>query len=301
MPIADDAERVYSAIDESARLLGISYSTDKVRSVVNAYQDVLADSMIVFSMAGGQRSGELDFSFSVPAGHGDPYAIALSNGLTEKSEHPVGSLQSEIQEWCPIGMYGIDGEVSGGFKKIYTFFPKEELQGVSRLANIPSMPESVAENAGLFARYGMDKVQMASIDYHRKTVNLYFGDLPAECLEPDSVRSMLREMGLPEPSEQGLDFARRSFSIYPTLNWNSGKIERICLAVITTDPLAPPALAEPRIAHFAKHAPYAYADAHTYVYGFTIVPGGEYYKLGAYYQISDQQRKLLKTFDALND
>jgi hypothetical protein len=196
-------------------------------------------------------------------------------------------------------MFGIDGEINGGFKKIYVFFPKEDLQSLAKLAEIPSMPRSIADNAELLARHGMETVQMVSIDYHRRTVNLYFGDLPAECLQPDRVRGMLREMGLPEPAEEGLEFARQAFSIYPTLGWDSSKIERICLAVISTDATALPARTSPRLAHFAKNAPDAYADAHVLVYGLTIVPGGEYYKMGSYYQITDQQRKLLKTFDAL--
>ena len=296
---ATDAERVYSALDESARLLDLSCSRDAVWPLLSAFEDVLGDAMIVFSMASGGRSGELDFSFSVPAAYGDPYAIALSNGLITASDHPVHALHADIVEHCPIGMFGVDGEINGGFKKIYIFFPKDDLQSLAKLAEIPSMPRSTAENAELFARHGMETVQMVSIDYHRRTVNLYFGDLPAECLEPYRVRAMLREMDLPEPSEQGLEFARQSFSAYPTLSWDSSRIERICLAVISTDATALPARTSPRIAHFAKNAPDAYTDAHTLVYGLTVVPGGEYYKMGSYYQISDQQRVLLKTFDAL--
>jgi Aromatic prenyltransferase Orf2 len=296
-----DVERVYSAIEKSASLLDITCSRDKVWPILTAYKDVLAEAAIVFSMASGRRSGELDFSISVPPEHGDPYAIALSNGLIAATDHPVGTLHSDIRERCPVSLYGIDGEVNGGFKKIYTFFPKDDLQPLSKLADIPSMPRGVAENASLFARCGLDKVQMISFDYHHRTVNFYFGDLPAECLKPDAVRSMLREMGLAEPSEQELKFARKAFSMYPTLSWDSSNIERICIAVITTDPATVSALAESEIAQFAKSAPYAYADARTLVYGLTFVPGEQYYKLGSYYQISDQQRTLLKTFDALKD
>lgn len=298
---ASDAERVYSAIEESTRLLDITCSRDKVWPILTAYQDVLEDAMIVFSRASARRGGGLDFSISVPTAYGDPYAIALENGLTENTDHPVGALHGDVQDRCPIGMYGIDGEVHGGFKKIYTFFPKDDLQDLATLADIPSMPPSVAENADLFRRYGMDKVQMISFDYHHRTVNLYFGDLPAEYLEPDSVRSMIREMGMPEPSEPQLEFVRKSFSMYPTLSWDSSKVERMCIAVITTDPATVSADEEPEIAQFAKSSPYAYADDRALVYGLTFVPSQKYYKLGAYYQISDYQRKLLKTFDALED
>src|SRR5215468_6187432 len=165
MPGAAEVERVYMAMQEAARLLDLDCSRDKVWPVLTAYQDVLAEAVIVFSMASGRRATELDFSISVPLEHGDPYAIALSNGLTEETDHPIGAVLADTQERCPIGMYAIDGEITGGFKKAYTFFPTDDLQGLSKLADIPSMPRSVAENASLFARHGLDKVQMTSVDY----------------------------------------------------------------------------------------------------------------------------------------
>ena len=300
-----EVERVYSAIEESARLLDVACSRDKIWPILSAYEETLAEAVIVFSMANGSHATELEFSISVPSGHGDPYAIALSNDLTAKTDHPVGALLSDIQERCPIGMYGIDGEVTDGFKKIYAFFPKDDLQGLSKLVDIPSMPRGVAENAGLFARYGLDRVQMTSVDYKHRTTNLYFGNLSAELLESGTILSMLREMGLQEPGEQELEFAKRSFAIYPTLSWDSSRIERICFAVITTDPTILPARSEPEITRFSKfanNAPYAYVgERRTLVYGLTLSPTEEYYKLGAYYQISDLQRTLMKTFDALKD
>jgi hypothetical protein len=112
-------------------------------------------------------------------------------------------------------------------------------------------------------------------------------------------------MGLQEPDEQGLEFAKKSFAVYPTLSWDSSKIERMTFAVITTDPTIVPARTEEEIAQFsnyANNAPYAYAgERRTLVYGLTLTPREEYYKLGSYYQISDHQRKLLKAFEALKD
>jgi hypothetical protein len=298
---AAEVEDVYSAIEESARLLDVACSRDKVWPILTAYKDALPEAVIVFAMAAGRHAGELDYSISVPSGHGDPYVLALSNGFTAETGHPVGALLSDIQERCPIGMYAIDCGVVGGFKKTYSFFPTDDLQGLSKLADIPSMPRGLAENASFFARHGLDKMTMTSIDYQQRTVNLYFGDLPAGCLEPKTILSMLREIGLPEPDEQVLEFAQKSFAIYPTLSWDSSKIERICFAVITTDPMALPARIEPEIAQFAKNAPYAYADERTLVYGITFLPGEEYYKLGSYYQINSQTRKLVKAFDAIKD
>ncbi|MBO0883013.1 MAG: hypothetical protein J2P17_22295 [Mycobacterium sp.] len=300
-----EVEGVYSAMEEAAGLLGISCSRDKILPILTTFQDTLADSVIIFSMAAGRRATELDFTISTPPGQGDPYPTALANGFTSKTDHPVGALISDLHERYPDNRYAVDGGVTEGFKKIYAVFPANEPEELSKLIDIPSMPRSVAENADLFASYGLDKVTMISVDYLKRAVNLYCGSLPAESVESKTILSMAREMGLQEPSERGLEFAKRSFAIYPTVGWDSSKVNRICLAVITTDPTIVPAPTEEEIAQFSKYgnnAPYAYVgEKRTFVYGLTLTPGEEYYKLGAYYQITDHQRTLVKAFESLKD
>ncbi|MFD3924169.1 aromatic prenyltransferase [Streptomyces sp. NPDC058595] len=302
---AADVERVYSAMERAAGLLDLTCARQKILPILTAYQDALADSVIVFSMSGGDHSAELDFSFTVPSGDVDPYAFGPSTGIVAETDHPIASLLTDTGERCPVAMYGVDGEVSGGFKKTYAAFPINDLLDLSKLVAVPSMPSSVADNFDLFTRYGLDKVQGISIDYQRKQVNLYCGDIPAGSLEPETVRSMLREMGLREPSEEGLEFVRKSFAVYPTLSWDSSRIERICFAVISTDPTLAPTRVESDAALFSKYAnnaPYAYAgERRTLIYGLAVSRTKEYIKLGSYYQISDHQRKLVKAFDALED
>jgi hypothetical protein len=300
---AAGVENVFSAMEETSRLLSVPCSRDKVVPILTAFEGALAEAVLVFSMATSERhAGELDYTVTVPTAHGDPYALALSNGFTEKTDHPVGRLLSDIQERCAIGGYAIDCGVVGGFKKTYAFFPVDDLQGLATLGAIPSMPPAVAENAEFLARYGLnDNVTMLSIDYQKKTVNLYFGKLPAGCHEQKTLVSILSEIGLPEPSAQTMEFLQNSFAIYVTLNWESSKIERICFAVITQDTTALPARIEPEIAKFAKNAKHSYEGARTLVYGVTLQPGGEYYKLGSYYQINAQTSKLLVAFDAFKE
>lgn len=301
---ANDVERVYSAMEEAAGLLGVPVARDKIWPVLTAYQDALADAVVVFSMAGGRRSTELDFSISVPTVHGDPFTTALERGLTEKTNHPVDNLLAELRDGFPIGMYAIDGMVTTGFKKTYASFPTNEPQPLTALLDVPSMPESARANAELFARYGLDKVQMVSVDYPKRQVNLYFSELDSDRLQPEQVKSMARETGLVEPTDMGLDFASGSFAVYPTLGYDSDIVDRVTYAVISVDPTLAPTKSEPeysQISTYATSAPYAYAgENRTLVYGVTLTSKEEYYKLGSYYQITDLQRKLVKAFEALD-
>jgi hypothetical protein len=129
---------------------------------------------------------------------------------------------------------------------------------VSKLAAIPSMPRSVAENSGFFERYNLaDRVDLIGIDYLSRTMNLYFAP-PAECLEEKTILAMHRDIGLPNPSERMTDFCANAFGLYTTISWDSPKIEQ-----------------------FVKNLPYGVDDPKM-VYAAVTSTGEEYHKLQTY-------------------
>ena len=288
---------LYSAIEEASRLLDVDCSRDKVWPILSAYEAGLSQAVIAFRVAtGAQHAGEFDYRFMTGV---DPYAIALANGFAAKTEHPVGTLLAELSARFPIDDYGADCGVVGGFKKTYAFFPADGMQRLSDLAGLPSMPGGVAANTDLFARYGLhDRTSLLGIDYRHRTVNLYFGEPPADCFEPGTIRSMVRDLGLPEPSERLVRLGRKAFGIYVTLNWDSPEIERICYAVMTPDPLALADEVDPRIERFVRSVQRDTADSR-FVYAVTLADGEEYYKLQSYYQWQPQMLDVMLLSDAV--
>ncbi|WP_406514815.1 aromatic prenyltransferase [Streptomyces sp. NBC_00873] len=284
-----DMEGLYSVIEETAGLLDISPSRDKVWPILTAYEDALPKTVVAFRVT-TRATRDLDCRFTALPADVNPYAFAVSNGLAPETDHPVGTLLSDVQERLPITAHGTDFGVVGGFKKTWTFLPVDDLQKLSKLADIPSMPRSLAENLGFYARYGLDdKNSMIGIDYASRTVNVYFLQAPAECREPETVRSMLRELGLPDPSEQMLKLAQQAVGIYTTLSWDSPKIERITFATMVPDVRALPTRVEvdPKIEKFAKNVPYTYRSPGQGLYNVASYAGGEYFKLQTYYQLSE--------------
>lgn len=293
-----EPEELYSAIEESARLAGATCSRDKVWPILAAYSDLFTDGRIIFSAETGERNaGELQYTIQVSPGIDDPYAHALSNGFVAETNHPVGTLLSDIQARISVNEYGIDCGVVGGFKKVYAL--SYDSQGVSKLADIPSMPCALAENADFFARHGLDNAAVIGIDYQRKTMNVYF-QLPAAVagsLEPKTILSMLREIGLPEPDERMLDFACKSYRIYATLSWDSPKIQRISFAAQPRrglDLSALPARLDPEIEQFMRGAPHTYTGERVGTAAVKWSPDEECLDLGSYYQISPLQLKALE-------
>lgn len=288
MPETVEPAELYSAIEESARLLDIPCSRDKVWPVLTAYADVIPKAVTAFRLGTGARyAGDLDWrflGFTLPEDT-DPYTVALSNGLIAPTDHPSGVLLSQIREHCGVGSFGVDFGVVGGFKKAYAFFPPNGMQRLSTLADIPAMPRGVAENLDYFERYGLggDKVNLFGIDYPHRSVNVYFGGLPEECLEPKTIVSMVRDLDLPDPSEAMVRLGEKAFGIYVSLNWQSARVERFCYAVMTPNAGALPVPIEPRIEQLLRDVPYSSADDRFIYYAGTSAAGEENYKIQAYF------------------
>ncbi|MFF5500185.1 aromatic prenyltransferase [Streptomyces aquilus] len=287
---ATAAEELYSAIEESARMVDAVCSRDKVWPILTAFGEKLPTAMVVFSVLTGERNaGQLDFCFTIPNGTEDPYTHALRHGLVTATDHPVGSLLADLHAaGIDIAEHFIDSGAASGFKKVYAHFPRD-LQKVSALADIASMPPAVGANLDLFARYGLDEVAMFGIDYRSRTISLYFQFAPDRRPEPGTLRSMLDEIGLPEPSAPMLEFARKSFRANFTLGWDSPKIQRVAFA----PPLGPglnietiPAPVEPHIKRFATSAPRTYSGERMNLFAVKWMPAGEFLEVCSYYQIS---------------
>jgi hypothetical protein len=297
MPEITVAEDFYSAIEESARLIGAPCSRDQVWPILTAFEGALPEAGLVVSLSTGEHAqGEFDYTITVPIAFGDPYAAARSSGLVPETDHPSASLLAEVQARAAVSEHLIDAGVSSGFSKIYASFPFDR-QPVPKLAEIGSMPPAVAQNVDLFARHHLNDVAMIGIDYRHKTVNLYFAQLPDEYREARNILSLHREIGLPEPGGKWLEFAQKSFRVYVTLSWDSPEIKRICFAhppVRNWTPKAYPVPIEPKIENFIKNSRRFYDGQTVVIAAVKWTPEGEYLNLGPYCRFSPLMRNMIE-------
>ncbi|MFD3933080.1 aromatic prenyltransferase [Streptomyces sp. NPDC058614] len=281
---------LFAGVEESAALIGVTCSREKVWPVLEAYEEVIGQAVIAFRVAtDAHNEGEFDCRFTIPR-HTDPYVRARDHGFITETGRPAETLLSDIQRHCPIDSYGIDFGIVGGFRKIWVYFPGGAGQSLAKLRDLPSMPPSLAENFAFFADRGLaDKVDVVAIDYRNGTVNLYFTGFPDHLRRPSEILAMHRATGMPDPSGQMLRFCEKSFGFYATLSWNSPGIERIAFSVKTRDPLALPARLGPKIEHFARSVSYG-GDDPKMVYAAMTSSGEEYYKLQSYYRFQARSR-----------
>ncbi|MEV7192580.1 aromatic prenyltransferase [Streptomyces sp. NPDC093510] len=298
MPDIAVVQEVYSAIEESARQVGVPCSREQLWPVLTAFGDDLADAGIVLSVSSDTHPpADLDYTITVPPGGSDPYALALAGGfIPHSAHHPAAGLLSDLRNRIPVSEHFIDSGVVGGFSKIYAHFPFDT-QEASALAELPSMPRSLAHHAALFARHHLNEVAMVGIDYRRKTVNLYFAHLADAFRQASNLRSLHRAIGLPEPDGAMRDFAQKAFRVYVTLSWDSLAIERICYAhtpVRGFDPAALPRPLAPAIHDFIHRARRTYAGRPIVIAAAKWTPQGAYVNLGPYIRLSPLMRKLLQ-------
>ncbi|MFB7248853.1 hypothetical protein CW362_30730 [Streptomyces populi] len=290
-------EDVYSAIEDSARLAGVPCSREGIVPILTAYGDTLADAGIVLSVSTNEHPvSELDYTITVPTHGPDPYTTAVEHGFVTRTDHPAAALLPDIQQQVPVSEYFIDGGVVSGFSKIYAHFPFTPLT-VEQLAAVESMPRAVAENAGLFARHHLHQAAMIGIDYRRRTVNLYFAQLPEQFGTAENILSLQRELGLPRPDGELLEFARKSFRVYVTLGWDSAQVKRICYApapVRGWDPAALPVPVEPETEKFVRGARRTYGGDPIVIAACKWTPEGAYLNLGPYTRVSPLMRTLLR-------
>ncbi|WP_227980450.1 aromatic prenyltransferase [Nocardia spumae] len=294
-----ELDDLYAAIEKSARLVHVPCARDAVLPALTAYGSMLAQSVVSFRVVTeARRSGDLDYRFLTLPNDIDPYDIARSAELLPETDHPIGTLLDQVREQCPVDSYGIDIGVAGGFKKIWPFFPADGMQRVAELAALPSMPAGLAEHAEMFARHGLaDKVGLLGIDYHDKTMNVYFPGLPAEHFEPGAIAALHRDAGFADPSDQFLALTAKAFDIYATFSWDSSRIERLCFPVITPDPTALPVPIDPRFEQLVDSVPVSTADRR-FTYAATSSPEGESYKFSWFYRWQPRMLDKMKTSDS---
>ncbi|GAA2679794.1 hypothetical protein GCM10010400_48940 [Streptomyces aculeolatus] len=296
---ATGAEKLYSAIEESARMVDAPFSRDKVWPTLSAFEGGFSDAGgVILSLQAGTHVPEMEYSAQVSPGISDPYARALASGILTETDHPVSTVLAEIVSLAPTSEHYIDCGIVGGFKKIYANFPHDQ-QTVAALAGLPSMPRAVGGNAEFFARHGLDRVALIGVDYVNKTINLYFQVSAATAgnLDQKTVSAMLHETGMSEPSDAMVAYACQAYRIYTTLSWDAEEILRIAFAPKPRrgiDPADLPARLEPRIEKFLRATPHKYPGALINATAAKWSPEREVLDLAAHYQVSAVQMKAIE-------
>ncbi|MFF2810720.1 aromatic prenyltransferase [Streptomyces sp. NPDC058000] len=278
-----EISEIYSAIEQSAQLLNLPLESDKVKAALAAFEPAFTDASVALRIAtGARREKLLGYRYIKYTGDLDPLETALAAGMVERGDHPAERLFWDVKKQFPIEGTGGDFEIAAGFQKIWCFFPSSRPQPLDELSKLDSMPRAVADNLDVLARYGLHAASLFAVDYTSHTLNIYFDGLPAGTFAPERVRELMRELGIPEPTEDELDLCAKAFAVYFTFSWDSSKIDRVCFPVLVPEPELVPTTLGPTITRLAQRVPFAGTDRKC-IYATTLSARGTYYKLEPFY------------------
>lgn len=225
-----DYDQLQKDIEKAAQIAEVPYDGDAIKGVLDAYKEYFSHSPILFRTStrpkDKRRLNVRFIEIEVPI---DPFPVAFANKFITKDDHPIFELHDQIVKKAPVAGYGVDIAVPSGLQKIWLFLSK--LVPVKDVLDIPQFPESFRSHTEYLFKYGFDSVEVLAFDYHAKSMNLYFIPQHYGLLTPEKVEGMLADLELEIPSRELVGYCCRAVSIYPTFDWSSNDIQRICFTV----------------------------------------------------------------------
>jgi 6-linalyl-2-O,3-dimethylflaviolin/7-geranyloxy-5-hydroxy-2-methoxy-3-methylnaphthalene-1,4-dione synthase len=229
-PASLDIASLFRDIQHTARVAEVPCQADKVRPILEAYQDYFTCAAVALRTTNkppGQRELSVRY-IDIEQPH-DPYAIALEHGFLTETGHPIDRFFRDVDAHYPILGYGIDLGVGHGFEKVWPLFsaalPIEDAYA------LPSMPASVQRYDDYFKTYDLRLFSLFAIDYWHKTMNIYFPVKKPGAYPPDRVAEMIADLGCQVPDDEELALNAQTGIIYLTFSWDSDRCERLSFGV----------------------------------------------------------------------
>ncbi|MBN1563450.1 MAG: hypothetical protein JXA10_06415 [Anaerolineae bacterium] len=225
-----DIQELYRHIEIVAEMAEVPVDQEQVKRILNVYQAQFEQGAVSFRTTTkpvGKR--ELSVRYIDVENDHDPYAMALDNGLLTEEGHPIERLLADAREQYPMMCYGVDVGASHGIEKIWPLF--DAALPVEDLFKLPSMPESVRAYTDHFAKFDLELFTLFAIDYHNKSMNVYFPIKYPGQYPPERCAEMISDLGFQVPDDEELAVNAHTGIIYYTFTWESPQCERFSFGV----------------------------------------------------------------------
>lgn len=225
-------DELIAAVVTTAKAVGAYYDEPKLQATLIALADIFESSAVGYrtTTRNPRTINTRYFNLTVPH---DPFQIVLDRGLLRQDNHPCMQIFPYIMEnFPPVGNTagsGIDVGSAWGVEKIWVFMDPSE--SLSRILEIPGLPDSVHNNETLLRELGLDTIRVLGVDFRAKSVNLYFmaWEIPGG-LSPANVRRFIEAPGFTVPSEEFVTASCIAMCPYYTFSYQTDEIQRISFA-----------------------------------------------------------------------
>jgi 4-hydroxyphenylpyruvate 3-dimethylallyltransferase len=159
------------AIRVAADGIGAPFDEALNKKILDTFDEQFKIGAVVFRTSNQPGAG-LDYR-SFMRGKTDVMGPALREGFITK-EDPLTEL---VESWG--GLYGgapeasVDFSASKGLAKVWLWFGA--IRPVDEILAPTFVPEGIRRHGPTFKRLGLTDVQHIAVDYHKRSINLYFG------------------------------------------------------------------------------------------------------------------------------
>jgi hypothetical protein len=269
--LGEQQQVIFDDLLTAAQIVGAPVDGEQLAKCLDTFAQFFSplaeDTAVAYRIVTYKKEVSMRYiNFAVPH---NPYEMAVATGLSRPEGHPVEDVLDQLRPHIDLFGYGTDIVVSHGFEKVWPFFG---MTPVETIASLPALPDSVRQHLDYFAKHKLDQVSVMALDYLNKSVNLYFmmrgpdGTFkPGGTYTREQWADMFTDLGFGRPLEEDLDIFMQAFTVYPTFNWDSGEIQRLCICMPGEKPEHIPYTMHPMTERFVKEAPIrAVPTAYTY-------------------------------------
>ncbi|KAH8588734.1 prenyltransferase-like protein [Bisporella sp. PMI_857] len=213
-------------IRTTAAAIGAPFSESTTRKVLDVFTEQFKDGGIVLRTS-NQATSKLDYR-SFMRKKTDIMSLALGEGFIEKDD-PLNDL---IASWSALydgrPEASCDFSADGGLAKIWLFFGA--IRPLDEILAAPGVPESIRRHGPTFHSLGLTDVQHIAVDYHRRSINLYFAYFGETTQERAAA---LTKLAQPEPPndtwfKQMSDWLPQDGTPFAVTLTLDGAIKRVC-------------------------------------------------------------------------
>ncbi|MGE5342360.1 MAG: aromatic prenyltransferase [Candidatus Omnitrophota bacterium] len=246
-------EQMGNDIVRAAEIADAPYDREIIQRFLTTYADFFSRSPVTFA-TNTQPKERRNLSvryvdLQVPH---DPFQLALEKGFLSMDDHPIYELMADIRSRFRISGYGAHLDAGRGLDKIGTFVVPTPVENA---LTIPSLPRSIKDYAHFFARHRLEMIDLLTMDFQHKQVNLYFTVKPRQLTDHD-VADILNELDFEIPTWEICEYCSHATAIYFTFQWNSIRVSRVCFAIPAQTSGLVPAHLHPLLETYVNKAPF---------------------------------------------
>lgn len=273
----NDLVVVKGAIIKAADLAGVSHSEQIIESVMKAYERSLLNYHTSISFRTNTRRPEhrgLLVHIADIFTQNNPYKIAVDNHLLPNNDMPIDHLFNELNAKIPVLGYTIEFGVETGVERIGVMSASHLPYRLSKILDLPSVPESVKVNQPIFEQHNLTHVSIFAVDYLRSQIATRFMTIQVPNLNVEWIEDLLRSLDFKVPSRTITELCLNAVSVIAGFSYIKTQLDYISFQVCVESFEELPKNLNNFIESYAKNAPFR-SSKNKYVYSVVFMKNGQ--------------------------